>query len=290
MILTRSRFPATIEVHENINEECGLLMVDPIQAHQVVMNLISNAYHAMEDTGGVLDVFLDEVTIKEDNSIFPLSPGSYIYLKIADTGPGIAPKVVERIFDPFFTTKKEGKGSGIGLSVVHGIIESHNGYINVKSKVGEGTAFEVYLPVYIGDIQMEDKVVKDRPIEKGSERILLVDDDKKVAFMEQHMLEKLGYHVTCHLESPKALGAFEQSPQDFDMVITDLTMPELTGYQLSEEISKIRSDIPIVLCTGYGEHINKKKYDLKGIKGFLNKPVGVKEVSNLIRDILDELP
>ena len=287
LTLTKSFLPATIEIVEEINENCGLLMVDPVQAHQVVMNLISNAYHAMEEKGGVLNILLDEVVIKEDNTIFPLNPGSYVYLRIADTGPGIPPAVLERIFDPFFTTKKEGKGSGIGLSVVHGIIQSHKGYINAKSKEGQGTCFEVYLPVYTGDIRPEDKVAEDRPIQKGTETILLVDDDKKVAFMEQHMLEKLGYQVTCHFDSPGALDAFKKTPHEFDLVITDLTMPELTGYELSEKISEIRPDIPIVLCTGYGEHINKKKYDLQGIKGFLNKPVSVKGMSNLIRDILD---
>jgi len=287
MTLARSFLPATIEIREEINEECGLLMVDPIQIHQVVMNLISNAYHAMEEKGGALDVLLDEIVIKEDNTIFPLNPGSYVYLRIADTGPGIPPGVLERIFDPFFTTKKEGKGSGIGLSVVHGIIQSHKGYINVKSKEGEGTCFEVYLPLYAGDIKIEDKVKEDRPIQKGNESILLVDDDKKVAFMEQHMLEKLGYQVTCRLESPIALETFKKSPHEFDLVITDLTMPGLTGYAFSEEITGIRPDIPIILCTGYGEHINKNKYDIQGIKGFLHKPVSVKDVSNLVRDILD---
>jgi len=152
LALARSFLPATIEIREKINEKCSLLMVDPMQVHQVLMNLISNAYHAMEEKRGVLDVLLDEIMIKEDNMIFPLKPGIYVYLRIADTGPGIPPAVLERIFDPFFTTKKNGKGSGIGLSVVHGIIQSHKGYINVKSKEGEGTCFEVYFPVYIRDI------------------------------------------------------------------------------------------------------------------------------------------
>ncbi len=287
LLLARSFLPATITIREKINEKCGLLMVDSIQAHQVVMNLISNAYHAMEETGGTLDVVLDEIAVSDDAMVYPLKPGSYIYLKFEDTGHGIPAPVLDRIFDPFFTTKKEGKGSGIGLSVVHGIIRSHNGYITVRSKEGKGTCFEIYFPVYTGDIRKENQTKEDRPIVKGSERILLVDDDKKVAFMEQHMLEKLGYQVTCHLKSTEALEAFRQDPQAFDLVITDLTMPDLTGYQLAEQISAIRSGIPIVLCTGYGEHINKKQYGLKGIKGFLNKPVAVKDISHLIRDILD---
>ncbi|MCK5695271.1 MAG: GHKL domain-containing protein, partial [Desulfobacula sp.] len=152
LALTRSFLPATIEIREKINEECGLLKIDLVQVHQVVMNLISNAYHAMEERGGILNILLDEIMIKEDNTIFSLKPGIYVYLRIANTGPGIPPSVLERIFDPFFTTKKEGKGSGIGLSVVHGIVQSHNGVINVTSKEGEGTCFEVYFPVYIGDI------------------------------------------------------------------------------------------------------------------------------------------
>lgn len=287
LALTKSFLPATIEIRKQINPDCGLIMVDPIQVHQVVMNLISNAYHAMEENGGVLEVYLDEITIKDDNVIFPLSPGSYIYLKISDTGPGMSAAVMERIFDPFFTTKKEGKGSGIGLSVVHGIIQSHKGYINVKSKEGQGSTFEVYLPVYAGKDILEETIKEERPIQKGNERILLVDDDKKVAFMVQHMLEKLGYQVTCHMDSPGALDAFAKSPNAFDLVVTDLTMPDLTGYQLAEKLTDIRSDIPIILCTGFGEHINKKQYSLQGIKGYLNKPVSVKDVSHLIRNILD---
>ncbi|MCF6247487.1 MAG: ATP-binding protein [Desulfobacula sp.] len=288
LALTNSFLPSTIEIKAKINENCGLLMVDPVQAHQVVMNLISNAYHAMEKQGGVLSVILDEAIVKKDNTIFPLKPGSYVYLSIADTGPGMSEDVLERIFDPFFTTKKEGKGSGIGLSVVHGIVQSHNGYINVTSEQGEGTCFEIYLPVYIGDIQMEDKIKKDGPIRKGNEHVLLVDDDKKVAFMVRHMLEKLGYKVTCMLDSLQALDLFKKTPGAFDLVITDLTMPGLTGFQLSEQINSIRPDIPIVLCTGFGEHIDKKKYHQQGIRGFLNKPVSVKGVSHLIRDVLEK--
>ncbi len=287
LALTKSFLPSTIEIKKQVNTDCGLIMVDPIQVHQVVMNLISNAYHAMEESGGVLEVCLDEVKIKEDNQIFPLNQGTYVYLKIADTGPGMLPEVMERIFDPFFTTKAEGKGSGIGLSVVHGIVQSHKGYINVKSEEDRGTCFEVYLPVYVGDIPAEETVKKERLIERGDEHILLVDDDKKVAFMVQHLLEKLGYDVSCYLDSPGALKAFEAEAEKFDLVITDLTMPDLTGYQLAEEITKIRKNIPIILCTGFGEHINKEQYSLQGIKGFLNKPVSVKSVSNLIRDILD---
>ncbi len=287
LALAKSFVPATIVIREKINENCSFLMVDPIQAHQVVMNLISNACHAMEDTGGVLDVVLDEIVIRDENEVYPLKPGTYSYLKFSDTGHGIPLSVQEKIFDPFFTTKKEGKGSGIGLSVVHGIIRSHNGHITVKSKEGEGACFEIYLPAYTGDIRPEDQRKEESLFVKGNERILLVDDDQRVAVMEQYMLETLGYHVTCHQKSPEALLAFRQSPKAFDLVITDLTMPNLTGDQLAEKITEIRPGMPIILCTGYGEQSNKEKYKLKGIKGFLHKPVAIKDASHMIRDILD---
>jgi DNA-binding NtrC family response regulator len=171
--------------------------------------------------------------------------------------------------------------------VVHGIIRSHNGHITVKSKEGEGACFEIYLPAYTGDIRPENQRKEEAGFLKGNERILLVDDDQRVAVMEQYMLETLGYHVTCHQKSPEALLAFRQSPKVFDLVITDLTMPNLTGDQLAEKITEIRPGMPIILCTGYGEQSNKEKYKIKGIKGFLQKPVAIKEASHLIRDILD---
>jgi len=285
--LAKSFMPATIKLEAHINQSCDPLMVDSIQAHQVVMNLISNAYHAMEEKGGVLTVVLDQVEIGGKDQFQQLSPGSYMYLKIEDTGPGMPAEVLDRVFDPFFSTKKEGKGSGIGLSVVHGIIQSHKGDIFVTSEEGKGSSFNVYLPLYKGELKVEEPVEKNQIIVKGDESILLVDDDKKVAFMVQYMLENLGYQVHTCLESPKALEVFEKSPEKYDLVITDLTMPDFTGYQLSEKINLIRPDIPIILCTGFGEHINKEKVAQKGIQGCLNKPVSVKAVSNLIREVLD---
>ncbi|MFH2093783.1 MAG: ATP-binding protein [Pseudomonadota bacterium] len=287
LALARSFVPATIKIQGHINQSCGLLMADSVQVHQVVMNLISNAYHAMEEKGGLLKIVLDQVEVLPEDMLFPLTPGSYIDLTIEDTGPGIPADVLDRIFDPFFTTKQEGKGSGIGLSVVHGIIQSHNGYITVKSKQGQGTRFDIYLPVYSGTLKDEEPIEPEQPIQKGNERILLVDDDKKVAFMVKFMLENLGYQVVCCIESPKALKTFETSPDHFDLVITDLTMPDMTGYQLAEKISLIRPDMPVILCTGFGESVNKKRINLHGIKGFLYKPVSVKDVSSLIRKVLD---
>ena len=294
LFLTKSFMPATIDVRQTIRQDCGRVLVDPVQAHQVVMNLVSNAYHAMEKTGGRLEIILDETHIKDSAAAFPLTPGTYVLLKVSDTGPGIPPDIIERIFDPFFTTKEEGKGSGIGLSVVHGIVQSHSGHIRVTSTQGEGTSFEVYLPVHRSDTPLQEtptrSPVEERPVATGTERILLVDDNKKVAFMVQHMLENLGYHVSCYLESREALAAITAGPNDFDLVLTDLTMPHLTGYELAKAITQLRPDIPIILCTGFGEHINKEQYSLQGIKGFLHKPISVRGASHLIRDILDQQP
>ena len=285
--LTKSFLPPNIQIKENINQECGLLMVDPVQIHQVMMNLISNAYHAMEPAGGILEVGLDRVKINSGDMMFPLKPGHYIVLRVGDTGTGILPEVQDRIFEPFFTTKQEGKGSGIGLSVVHGIVQSHNGYINVDSTPGQGSRFEIYLPASSESRLPDAESDGDEPLREGSERILLVDDDKKVAFMQQHMLEKLGYRVFCFLGSLQALEVFKNAPDQVDLVITDLTMPDMTGFELCTRICDIRPDIPVILCTGFGEHINRTKYHHHGIKGFLNKPVAVKDLSVLIRKILD---
>jgi PAS domain S-box-containing protein len=285
--LAKSFMPATIKLETHINQSCDPLMVDPVQAHQMVMNLISNAYYAMEKEGGVLTVILDQTDIKEKESLMPLAPGAYMHLKIQDTGPGIPTELLDRVFDPFFTTKKEGKGSGIGLSVVHGIVQSHKGHISVQSEPGKGSVFNIYLPFYSGKASMDEPAETEPEILTGTERILLVDDDQKVAFMVQYMLENLGYQVTSFINSPDALDAFKAAPASFDLVVTDLTMPELTGYQLSEQMHAIRPDMPIVLCTGFGEHIDKKNLHLKGIQGILNKPLTVKAVSHLIRNILD---
>lgn len=286
--LAKSFLPATIKIKEDVKDDCDFLMVDPVQAHQVIMNLISNAYHAMEESGGELSVTLDQIEVKASDRLFPLIPGQFIYLKISDTGSGIPAQDLERIFDPFFTTKKEGKGSGIGLSVVHGIIQTHKGLIKVESEQGQGTCFEIYLPAHEGEKVTDEKKEKELVVQTGSERILLVDDDDKVAMMTKHMLEKLGYQVTCHLESPKALEEFEKDINAFDLVLTDLTMPDISGDQLAEKITSMRRDIPVIMCTGFGENIDRNCRSMRGITGFLNKPVALRDLSVLLREILDK--
>jgi CheY-like chemotaxis protein len=205
---------------------------------------------------------------------------------VADTGPGIEQSIIDRIFDPYFTTKEEVKGTGLGLAVVHGIVKSHSGHIAFDSKVGKGTEFQVYLPMIKKQPEI-GKVETVTPIQKGDEQILLVDDDAIISQMEKQMLERLGYQVTARISSTDALEAFRMQPDKFDLIITDLTMPNMTGDKVAGELIKIRSDIPVILCTGFSEMMSKGKAVFLGIKGFLMKPVVMKDLSNIIRKVLD---
>ncbi len=297
LALAKAFLPAGIDMQEKILPHCGPVMVDPIQIQQVVINLVSNAVQAMETTGGCLTVEMNQMQTLPDNRLdanssspetADVEPGPFICLEIRDTGPGIPKAHLEHIFKPFFTTKAHGKGSGIGLSVVHGIIRSHGGRITVSSIQGKGTCFYIYLPVYCGECCADaPSFEKESMIQTGSERILLVEDDTKVAGMMQYILENLGYTVIVCLKSPQALELFKAEPEGFDLVITDFTMPDLTGDQLSEKLCRIRPDIPIILYTGFGECLDKQKIRHLGVQGFFNKPFTVKEVSGLIRGILD---
>ncbi|MCP4370038.1 MAG: PAS domain S-box protein [Deltaproteobacteria bacterium] len=285
--LIKSSLPSTIKITQNIQTDCGLIFADPTQIHQIVMNLCTNAYHAMEKTGGKLTAHLKEVELTaEDLKDTAMVPGKHVCLAVVDTGPGMEQKVIDRIFDPYFTTKEQGKGTGLGLAVVDGIVKSHGGRMNVYSEPGKGTEFKVYLPV-IKSQKTAKSIEDDLPIQKGKERILLVDDQEHVVDMERKRLERLGYHVTARISSTDALEAFRAQPDKFDVVITDMTMPYMTGDKLAEEMIKIRSDIPIILCTGFSEIMSKEKAAALGIKGFLMKPVMIKELSKIIRDVLD---
>ena len=288
MILVRSSLPAIIKVNVTIDKNCGYILADPVQIHQVIMNLVTNAFHAMEEKGGILDISLQEAkTFGQGFSKSASKAKNYVRLTVKDTGIGIAPDILDRIFDPYFSTKQEGKGSGIGLSVVHGIVESHGGYIKVESNKEKGTRFDVYLPVCRNYSDIEQIIQKKESIKTGKERILLVDDDKKVAIMETRMLEKLGYTVTCFTSSLNAFNVFKSNPDMFDVIITDLTMPDLTGVQLAGKLYDIRPDVPVILCTGLGDTI-QKKLEPSSIKEFLKKPVAIKELSYALRRILDK--
>ena len=285
--LIRSIIPTTIYIKEDIQVDCGVIKADPTQIHQITMNLATNAYHAMEKIGGELKVSLKEVKLSEQEVITSdMKPGDYACLTIADTGMGMDKELTEKIFDPFFTTKETGKGTGMGLSVVHGIVQSMDGAIQVYSEPGKGTAFHIYLPVIKASSEKQDTKTREA-ILVGTERILLVDDEKHIITMEKQMLERLGYQVTSQSSSIEALNTFNAAPDKFDLVITDMAMPNMSGDKLSVELVKIRSDIPILLCTGFSEAISETKVASMGIKGFLMKPIVMKDLALKIREVLD---
>ncbi len=285
--LIRSSIPATIEIKQDISNNCGLVTADPTQIHQVAMNLMTNAFHAMEGEGGVLAVTLKEVGLGVDDFTDPsMNPGTYVCLSVADTGIGMDQITLERVFEPYFTTKKIGKGTGLGLSVVHGIVKSYRGDIKVYSEPDKGTVVHVYLPVIKSrfETQGTEAVI---PVPKGTERILLVDDEEPIVRMETEMLERLGYDVTERTSSVEALEAFRNTPDKFDLVITDTTMPNMTGVQLSQKLLEIRPDIPVIICTGFSTKIDDAKAKEFGIRGFVMKPVVMSELANKIREVLD---
>jgi len=263
-------------------------MGDPTQIHQVVMNLCTNAYHAMQETGGKLEVTLKEVDISYEKSVerVGMKVGRHLELTVKDAGHGMEPEVLERIFEPYYTTKEQGKGTGLGLSVIHGIIKNHGGDISVSSQPNKGTTFTVYLPV-IDDIDVEIKPVEATAATQGNERILLIDDEEQIIDIEQQILERLGYKVTPKTDSQEALEEFAALPEKFDLVITDMTMPKMTGEQLARRLMEIKPDIPVILCTGFNETITEEKALAMGIDKFVMKPIVKDELANTIRTVLD---
>ncbi|MCP3954292.1 MAG: PAS domain S-box protein [Desulfobacterales bacterium] len=285
--LIEASLPSTITIRQRIQKDCGLIMADHTLIHQIIMNLCTNAYHAMEKTGGELSVALGEFELwAEDWKDRAMNPGKYAKLTVADTGTGMDQGVIDRIFDPYFTTKEEGKGTGLGLAVIHGIVKSHGGYISVDSRPGKGTEFHIFLPV-IAAVQETASTAVQMPIQKGSEHILLVDDQEEVLDIERQILEALGYKVTVNNCSIEAVDTFRASPDSFDLVITDMTMPNMTGDKLAGELIKIRPEIPILLCTGLCEQISEEELKSLGIKGVIMKPVVSGELSTMIRKLLD---
>lgn len=284
---SKAALPSTISLKTAIDKKCRPVFADPTQIHQVTMNLITNALHAMEEKGGELFINLDEINIDSSRaSDLSIRPGSYVRLTVSDTGCGIDPIIQDRIFDPYFTTKEEGKGTGIGLAVVHGIIKSHEGGIELKSSQGKGSSFLIYLPCVLED-RYERKIDAIPKALGGAERILVVDDEEAIARMVRQMLERLGYTVTVRTSSKEALQLFKDDPHRFDLIITDMTMPNMTGDRLSAEIKRISRDIPIIICTGFSEKIDAEKARLLGIEGFVFKPIVKNELAAQIRNILD---
>ena len=284
--LIRSTIPATIEIKSDIQPDCGTIKADPTQIHQIVMNLATNAYHAMEETGGELNISLKEVELSKSDLInSDMISGTFACLNISDTGKGMDKELTQKIFDPFFTTKELGKGTGMGLSVVHGIVSSMKGKIQVFSEPGKGTQFNVYMPIVKNMKKLQIPNAKE-PIQGGTEHILLVDDEEDIIEMEKEMLELMGYQVTSRSSSVEALEAFHRNPDNFDIIITDMAMPNMSGDVLAAELIKIRPDIPILLCSGFSEIMSEEKAVSLGIKGFLVKPIVMKDLSQKIREVL----
>ena len=286
--LLRATIPANINIEVKLEQGTGSIMGDPTQIHQVVMNLCTNAYHAMQETGGTLDIGLKEVDVSYEDTMdkIGMKTGRHLLLTVKDEGHGIEPATLERIFEPYFTTKEQGKGTGLGLAVIHGIVKNHGGDISVTSKPGEGSTFQVYLPV-VDEADEGIEIVDGCQTKNGKEHILLVDDEKPIIDVEQQMLEKLGYSVTSHTSSTEALEVFGEKPEDFDLVITDMTMPAMTGDQLAQRLMDIRPDIPVILCTGFNETITEEKALEMGISKFVMKPVIKNELASTIRTVLD---
>ncbi len=278
--------PKTIGIAEKIEAGSSVIVADPTQIQQVLMNLGNNAAYAMRETGGVLDVSVSEVPVDAGlaERFLDIKPGAYVRLSVSDTGQGIPPEVMDRIFEPFFTTKKKGEGTGMGLAVVHGIVKSHGGAIAVSSEAGKGTTFTIYLPRVAGEAVKTEEIPE--PFAKGTERILFVDDEDIQVRAMTKLLEHLGYRVVGLTDAVEALELIRRNPDAFDLVIMDQTMPKLSGGELAGEILRLRPSLPLILCTGYSETLDEEQALAMGIRAFVMKPFSVKEIALSIRRAL----
>jgi PAS domain S-box-containing protein len=285
--LMRASLPSTVSIQQRLKSRSAI-MADPTQIHQVIINLCTNAAHAMRERGGELSVSIEDVD--PDEAFFKrhpdLAPGSYQELTFRDSGVGIEPEIMARIFDPFFTTKQRGEGTGMGLSVVLGIVKSHRGAVTVESAAGKGTAFHVFFPI-VQRVAMTAAFDHATDLPRGHERILLVDDEEAIIDLGQRMLEHLGYEVTTRSTGALAFKLFLQNPWRFDLVITDMTMPKMTGEELATKLLKLRRDIPIILCTGFSAKISKERAQAIGIGEFIMKPIVIGELARTVRRALD---
>ncbi len=285
--LLRSSIPSDIEILQNIRPECRPVFADPTKLHQIIMNLCTNAFHAVQENSGKFEVILDEIVIQNENQpgVEGLVPGDYVRLTVSDTGCGMDNQTLVQIFDPYFTTKEEGKGTGLGLSVSYGIVKKLNGDIKVYSEPGQGTTFHIYLPA--ADVQTAGEAAPESGVKGGNERILLVDDEESIAEMGKNILQKYGYRVAAFTDPIQALEAFRKDPGSFDLVITDMTMPGMTGDILARHIKTLRNDIPLILCTGFSEKISRGNYPGTGVEKFLMKPITIHKFTGAVRELLD---
>ena len=286
--MLRATLPATIDIQIDLKADNPFILGDPSQIHQVIINLCTNAAHAMTKTGGILNITIENIDINpaRASEYLGLHPGSYIKLTVSDTGHGMSRKILDRIFEPFYTTKGTGEGSGIGLAVVRGIVKNHGGIITARSKPGKGSSFQVLLPSIEPVAAQVEK--KNMPFPVGNERILLVDDEEMIISVETAMLESLGYEVISVKSSFDALALFRSQHDRFQLVITDLTMPEMTGLELATEITRIKEGTPIILSTGFSGTEIQKKARSAGIVEVIEKPFVLKELANVVRLVLDQ--
>lgn len=287
--LIRASIPSTIEIKTKIDSK-AMINADSGRIHQVIMNLCTNAYHAMDKTCGVLTVGIREIQVPHGESLpgIDILPGHYLVLEVGDTGRGIDPKDMNKIFDPYFTRKAQDAGTGLGLSVVHGIIEEHKGYIKVFSKLDQGSVFQIFLPVAKPKVEDEIRTKKTMPPLFGTERIMIVDDEEFILNATTGILEDFGYTPVTFSNGSDALEGFKQNPLGFDLIITDMTMPGMTGNELAGKILKIRPELPIIICSGYSPENAMDQAENFGIKHFLQKPVDLEEMIMIVRKILDQ--
>jgi signal transduction histidine kinase/ActR/RegA family two-component response regulator len=286
--LLRASLPRTIQLQTDIDSDCGPVQGEPSQLHQVLMNLCTNAYQAMKETGGLLRIRLRETVVTEEVSCLnsDLRQGQYLQLTVADTGPGMDSATLARIFDPGFSTRESGEGTGLGLAVVQSIIKGHGGGIGVQSEPGRGAAFHIYLPCR-SKLVAETQATLESAV-RGQGHILFVDDEEQIVHSHRQLLERLGYEVTGMSNSLAALAAFRARPEQYQVVVTDLTMPRLTGIELVRQLRQIRPDIPVILCTGFSEKATPEVLQTLEINGFLTKPVTSREMALLLSKVLGE--
>ena len=288
--LMRSTIPSNIEIKSDLKSK-AMVLADSTQIHQVMMNLCTNAYQAMIDNGGVLSVNLNEIVLSQENlsGETSFSPGEYVKITVEDSGPGIEDQIKDKIFDPYFTTKKVGDGTGLGLAVVNGIVKKHNGFIDFFTTLGVGTTFEIYLPIVTDGATNKVKLetIKEEQ-SSSSERIMLVDDEQAILETLKAILSRKGYQISTFEDGETALKAFTKNPDYFDLIVTDMTMPKMTGDKFSLAALEVRNDIPIIICTGYHEKFTESQAIKSGIKKYIQKPVIGSELSKIIRNLLDK--
>ena len=284
--MLRALIPTTIRIDVETTTTSDTVLADATGIQQVIMNLCTNAAHAMRENGGKLCMALDDVNVEPGQGDSGLTPGVYARLTVRDTGTGIAPDVVSKIFDPFFTTKGVGEGTGMGLAVVYGIVKGFNGDITVESEPGKGSTFTVLLPKIESETVFEPVATQSVP--GGEERVLFVDDEELLVELGAKMLERLGYSVTATNDSTEALRLFNESPSRFDVIVTDQSMPHLTGLRLAEHVLKVRPEMPVIICTGHSDSVTPETIMAAGVREFLMKPLSKQELAQAVRKVLDE--